>query len=115
MSADIVYREVSMAFLTSVKIKFDTHDDDKNDTTVVSVFVKNRLNNSLTSEGDADYNSNRIAFQRYQDPNDLGDGRQNPYLAFGILLGVGDTFDDPSSHEFELALRSNMITADEIV
>ena len=80
MSADIVYREVCMAFLTSVKIKFDTHDDDKNDSTWVSVFVKNRLNNSLTPEGSTDYISNWIALQRYQDPNDLGDGRQNPRL-----------------------------------
>ena len=44
-----------MAFLTSVKIRFDTHDDDKNDSTWVSVFVKNRLNNSLTPEGSTDY------------------------------------------------------------
>jgi hypothetical protein len=104
-----------MAFLTSVKIKFDTHDDDKNDKTWVSVFVKNRLNNSLSPEANTDFNANWIALQRYQDPNDLGDGRQNPYLAYGIGLGDGDTFDDPSSHEFELTLRSNMITADEIV
>ena len=104
-----------MAFLTSVKIRFDTHDDDKNDSTWVSVFVKNRLNNSLTPEGSTDYISNWIALQRYQDPNDLGDGRQNPYLAYSIGLADGDTFDDPSSHEFELTLRSNMITADEIV
>jgi phospholipase C len=104
-----------MPFLTSVKIKFDTHDDNKNDSTRVSVFVKNRLNNSLSPDGNTDLISNLIAFQRYQDPNDLGDGRQNPYLARGIGLGDGDTFDDPSSHEFELTLRSNTITADEIV
>jgi phospholipase C len=104
-----------MAFLTGVKIKFDTHDDDKNDSTWVSVFVKNRLNNSLSPEASSDFISNWIAFQRYQDPNDLGDGRQNPYLAYGIGLGDGDTFDDPSSHEFELTLSSNTITADEIV
>ena len=104
-----------MPFLTSVKIKFDTHDDDKNDKTWVSVFVKNRLNNSLTPDENTDFNANWIAFQRYQDPNDLGDGRQNPYLAFGIGFGDGDEFEDPSSHEFELTLRSNMISADEIV
>lgn len=104
-----------MPFLTSVKIKFDTHNDDKNDSTLVSVFVKNRLNNSLTPDGAADLISNWIEFHRYQDPNDLGDGRQNPYLATGISLGGGTTFDDPSSHEFELTLRSNTITTDEII
>ena len=104
-----------MPFLTSVKIKFDTHDDDKNDSTWVSVFVKNRLNNSLTPDGGGDFISNWLDFQRYQDLNDLGDGRQNPYLACAIGLGDGETFDDPSSHEFELTLRSNTITADEIV
>jgi len=104
-----------MPFLTSVKIKFDTHDDDKNDSTWVGVFVKNRLNNSLSPESSADFNSNWIEFKRYQDPNDLGDGRQNPYLAYSLGLGDNDTFDDPSSHEFELTLRSTTITADEIV
>src|SRR5262245_478970 len=104
-----------MAFLTSVKIKFDTHDDEKDDHTGVSVFVKNRLNNSLSPDENSDFISNWIALQRYQDPNDLGDGRQNPYLAYCIALGDRDTFDDPSSHEYALTLCSSTVTVDEIV
>lgn len=104
-----------MAVLTGVKIRFDTHNDDKNDSTWVSVFVKNRLNNSLTPDGNTDFISNWIALQRYRDPNDLRDGRQNPYLAYGIRLGDGETFDDPSSREFDLTLTSTTISSDQIV
>jgi hypothetical protein len=47
-----------MPFLSSVKIRFDTHDDDKEASTWVAVFVKNRLNNSLTPETTPDFISN---------------------------------------------------------
>ena len=103
------------SFLTSARIRFDTHDDNKNDSTLVSVFVKNRLANSLTPDGAADLISNWIASQRYRNPADLGDGRQNPYLAVGLSLGDGTTFDEGSSHEMELSLTSFTITHDEIV
>ncbi len=94
-----------MRTLTGVSITFDTHDDNKDDTTVVHVFVKNRLNSSLTPEQHGDYLSNRLDLSRYLE-GDLTVGERNPYLAFGEGLGAGRTFDEGSSTTFALALTS---------
>jgi hypothetical protein len=98
-----------------VSITFNTHNDDKDSDTVVHVFVKNRLNTSLSPEQNSDFISNWLAYQRYETSGDLGDDDSNPYLATGIGLGAGVTFDDPSSHEFSLTLRSSMINQTELV
>jgi phospholipase C len=103
-----------MRTLTGVSITFDTHDDNKDDTTAVHVFVKNRLNSSRTPEGHGDFVSNWLDHLRYQDDGDLVDER-NPYLAVGLGLGVDTEFEDPSSATFDLALTSDAIDVDQIV
>lgn len=44
--------------LEGVSITFNTHDDDKNASTVVHVFVKNRLSTSLSPEENSTFISN---------------------------------------------------------
>jgi Phosphoesterase family len=104
-----------MSNLSGVSITFNTHNDNKDSDTIVHVFVKNRLNTSLSPEHNGDFVSNRLAYQRYEASGDLAGDDSNPYLATGIGLGAGVTFDDPSSHEFSLALRSSTINANDIV
>ena len=104
-----------MPNLSGVSITFNTHNDNKDSDTIVHVFVKNRLNTSLSPEHNSDFVSNWLTYQRYEASGDLADDGSNPYLATGIGLGAGVTFDDPSSHEFSLALRSSTINADDIV
>ena len=121
-----------MPYLKSVNITFHTHEGTspmypgggvgtgnelvgKRPETVVHVFVKNRLSNSLTPEQDADFISNLLASQRYAATGDLNDGDRNPYLAFGIGLVSNQAFLPDSSNSFDLTLRSDHISADEIV
>ena len=87
-----------MPFLKSVTIKFDTHNDDKDASTFVHVFVKNRLNSSLSPEANRDFISNWLAFQRYLSFGDINGGDRNPYLASGFFLGRNFPFNDPSSY-----------------
>jgi phospholipase C len=98
--------------LSGIRITFHTHDDDKDDSTVVHVFVKNRSSNSLTPERDTDFISNMLGFQRHLE---IDDGDHNPYLARGIGIGATERFSDPSSRSFDLELRSNSIGIDEVV
>jgi phospholipase C len=106
-----------MAVLTDVSITFHTHNDDKNDSTVLHVFVKNRSANSQTPESNTDFISNWLALQRYLDPatGDLNDLDRNPYLAYGVHLAPGVTFDDPGTNTFSLTLSSDSIDARDIV
>jgi phospholipase C len=110
-------------YLKDVSITFNTHNDDKDASTVLHVFVKSRASTSQTPEGASDFISNWLALQRYQSMGDLGDGDRNPYLAYGLDLAKPDPpvplittigFDDPSSHTFSLQLMSDTIAADEI-
>jgi hypothetical protein len=101
--------------LTSVSIAFNTHNDSKNDSTVVHVFVKNRLNASLSPEANTDFISNLLASERYLPTGDLNDEANNPYLASGIGLAGQEEFPDPSSRTFELTLRADPISMNEIV
>lgn len=103
------------SFLTNVSIRFDTHDDDKNDTSHVHVFVKNRLNNSLSPEQNTDFISNWLAFQRYQAFGDISDGDRNPYLASKLFQGHGDTYDEGSSQTITLDLVSPTIDVNDVV
>jgi hypothetical protein len=99
------------AKLQKVTITFNTHNDNKNNSTVLHVFVKNRSNTSSTPEGATDFISNLLAFRRHeQTPWDI-----NPYLAHAVSLAQGTSFDDPSSHTFDIPLRSAPIPLDEIV
>ncbi|HEY3975837.1 MAG TPA: alkaline phosphatase family protein [Streptosporangiaceae bacterium] len=104
-----------MPSLSDVVITFNTHGDNKNDDTILHVFVKNRLSTSLSPEQNSDFISNRLAFDRYQGTADLADDDSNPYLALAVNLAAGQSFDDPSSHTFHLTLRSNDIDLNDIV
>jgi phospholipase C len=101
--------------LSDVVITFNTHGDNKNDSTILHVFVKNRLSTSLSPEQNSDYISNLLAFNRYQGAGDLNDEDSNPYLALAVNLAAGQSFDDPSSHTFHLNLAANDIDVDDIV
>ena len=104
-----------MPNLSDVVITFNTHGDNKKDSTVLHVFVKNRLSTSLSPEQDTDYISNSLSFNRYAGEGDLADEHNNPYLAFATDLAPHQAFDDPSSNTFHLTLRATDIDADEIV
>ena len=115
-----------MRTLTGVSITFHTHDDNKNDSTLVHVFVKNRLNNSRTPEQHGDYLSNRLDLARYvpaqlipglgaSPGGDLEVGERNPYLAVGEGLGAGQEFEDPSSMTFELIPAQTGLDIEQIV
>ena len=104
-----------MPYLKSVSITFHTYNDNKNASTVLHVFAKNRLSNSLSPERNIDFISNFLAHQRYLSTGDLQDDRNNPYLAYGEGLAKDEEFPDPSSRTFELTLRASNINVDEIV
>jgi phospholipase C len=104
-----------MSFLTGVNIKFRTHDDDKNPTTVVHVFVKNRLSTTQTSEQETDFISNLLAYQRYLEGGDLHDHGANPYLATKVGFAADQHFSDGSTVDFDLDLRPEPISVEEIV
>jgi Phosphoesterase family/Ricin-type beta-trefoil lectin domain-like len=105
----------TMPNLTGASITFNTHDDNKDSDTIVHVFVKNRLSTSQTPEQSSDFLSNWLAFRRYEPDGDLSDDDNNPYLATFVGIGANTTFDDPSSNNFPLALRSGTISGDDIV
>ena len=65
------------ALLTRVSIRFVTHNDNKDHDTVLNVFVKNRRTMFLSED-----------------------------LAEGLNLGGDMEFVDPSTHSFDLALKS---------
>jgi hypothetical protein len=109
------YWDPGVGVLRGVSITFDTHDDDKDNATMVHVFVKNRLNNSLTPQENSEFVSNWLALQRYVGDGDLNDGDRNPYLAYALGLGYGDEWDDPSSKTFSLKLVSPDIGVNEVV
>src|SRR6267154_138499 len=109
------YWDPGVGVLRGVSITFDTHDDDKDNATMVHVFVKNRLNNSLTPQQNSEFVSNWLALQRYVGDGDLNDGARNTYLAYGLGLGYGDEWDDPSSKTFSLKLVSPDIGVNEVV
>jgi len=108
------YWDPSPATLRGVTITFDTHHDNKDSDTIVHVFVKNRLNNSLTPQQDTDFVSNWLAFQRCQSTHDI-DGDRNPYLAYAYFLGQDDTWDNPSSHTLQLELVADDISVNGVV
>jgi len=71
--------------LTGVKIRFVTHNDNKDHDTRLDVSVKNRVSLFLSED-----------------------------LAEGLNLGGDMEFVDPSTHEFDLVLKSNTTTLKDI-
>jgi hypothetical protein len=67
-----------MRNLTGISITFNTHGDNKDESTIVHVFVKNRLGSSRTPEQHGDYISNRLDLSRYLPGGDLADGTRIP-------------------------------------
>lgn len=98
--------------LQKVTITFNTHNDNKNDDTVLHVFVKNRSHSSSTPEHATDFISNHLSYESY---DALGPWDKNPYLARFENLAPGMNFDDPSSHAFDIPLRSTPISLEEVV
>jgi len=72
--------------LTGVKIRFNTHNDNKDHDTSLNVLVKNKVNMFLSED-----------------------------IAEGLNLGGNTEFVDPSTHEFDLALKSNNMKLEDIV
>lgn len=104
-----------MPLLTGVKIQFDTHNESKDDDTVVHVFIKNRLNNTQGSESNTDFISNYLDLQRYLDTGDRHDHTSSPYLAYMVGLAAHEGFDEGSSHEFDLNLMPQPVSVEDIV
>lgn len=73
------------ALLTRVSIRFVTHNDNKDHDTILNVFVKNRRTMFLSED-----------------------------LAEGLNLGGDMEFVDPSTHSFDLALKSANFTLPDI-
>ena len=109
------YWDPTPGLLRRATINFHTHDDDKDSASVVHVFVKTRLSNSLTPESDTDYLTNLFGMQRYQPGGELSFGKRNPYLASGEYLGAGVTFDDPGDMTYELDLAATDITVNDVI
>src|SRR5262245_26220552 len=101
-----------MPNLKSIRITFNTHNDDKDNDTVLHVFVNNRSNTSATPEHETDYISNLLAWQRYEA---AGSSEINPYLGFAPFLSQEVTLGDPSSKTFDIPLRTQPIPLEEII
>ena len=73
------------AKLTGVRIRFVTHNDNKDHDTILNVSVKNKISMFLSQD-----------------------------LAEGLSVGGDMEFVDPSTHEFDLVLKSDTITLGDI-
>lgn len=74
------------AKLTGVRIRFVTHNDNKDHDTILNVTIKNKVSIFLSED-----------------------------VAEGLNLGGDMEFVDPSTHEFDLTLKSTSITLGDIV
>jgi len=92
-----------MPNLSRVNINFLTRDG-KNDTTVVHVFVKNRLNTTQTPETITTFIGSKLDHERYLPGGDLDDNGKNPYLGVGIGLAADLSFEPGEEHSFDLDL-----------
>jgi hypothetical protein len=75
-----------------IQITFDTHNDNKNASTILHVFVKNRRPDTSTPIGPAGYITNHLACQFKQRPNFAG---INEFLGCLENIPPGTAFDDP--------------------
>ena len=88
-------------------ITFDTHEDGKNDGSHVHVFVKNRLNNSLSPEQSTDF---IVELARLSRGTRLSETSATataiPISLPRLFQGHGDTYDEGSSQTIDLDLAS---------
>ena len=68
----------TVPMLQKAEIKIDCLDDGKDYSTLLHVFVKNRLKNSLSPEQNSDFISNQLVLQAYRDPANVNEAGQNP-------------------------------------
>jgi hypothetical protein len=105
-----------MRLLTGVSIRFFTHGENKEPGTVVHVFVMNRDATTATPERHTDFAAHRLDEERYEQRGDLIGENRTPYLAFGLGLGAGQTFeDDPDGVPFFLGLGAFDLDLDDVV
>ena len=91
-----------MPNLNRVTITFTTHSDDKNNDTVLHIFVKNRRGDTSFNVGQCDYITDHLAYLDTQRPNFAG---INPFLAVGEDIQQGVEFANNSGHTFDIPLR----------
>jgi phospholipase C len=108
------YWNTAPGLLRKATIRFDTHNDEKDRSTAVHVFLKTRKNDSSNPNPNPTYLSNSTAFARYASTGTLDGAGPNPYLAQGVYLAVGDQFDDPSSHTYDLDLFPDAISVNDV-
>jgi hypothetical protein len=97
--------------LSRIQITFNTHNDNKNDSTILHVFVKNRRPDTSTPLGATDYISNHLAYKFNERREFAG---INQFLGCLENVAPKTTFDDPSTHTFDIPLRSKPIPNEEI-
>jgi phospholipase C len=100
-----------MPNLNRIQIVFRTHDDPKDEHTVLHVFIKNRRPDTSTPTGQTDFISDHLSYNYNTDPNFAG---INQYLAHAENLAPRTTFDAPSTHQFDIPLRSKPIPLEEV-
>src|SRR5438309_603035 len=92
-----------MPNLSDVAITFHTHND-KDQATVVHVFVKNRQPTTATPNHATDFASNLAAYNDLLSREDVGSHAANPYIAVGVGLVKNIGFDDSSNQKFHIPL-----------
>ena len=97
--------------LSRIQITFNTHNDNKNASTVLHVFVKNRRPDTSTPVGPADFITNHLNYQFNQRPEFAG---INEYLGCLENIAPNTTFDDPSSNSFDIPLRPQPVSNEEV-
>ncbi len=100
-----------MPNLIGIQITFQTHNDDKADSTILHVFIKNRRPDTSTPEGQSDYISNHLAYEYNERPEFSG---INQFLGRLENVAPGTSFDNNSSHQFTIPLRSRPIPIEEV-
>ncbi len=113
-AVELTYWNTAPGLLRKATIRFDTHNDEKDRSTAVHVFLKTRKSDSSNPNSNPTYLSNSTAFARYASTGTLDGAGPNPYLARGVYLAVGDQFDDPSSHTYDLDLSSGAISVNDV-
>ncbi len=109
------YWDPAPGVLRKATIRFDTHDDNKDYSTAVHVFLKTRKSDSSNPNSNPTYLSNSTALARYESTGTLDGAGPNRYLASGIYLGFGSDFFTGSSHTFDLELFSEDISVNDVV
>src|SRR5450432_418874 len=105
-----------MPYLSRVNITFNTHKHARTTGTIIHVFIKNRSNTSADPEKNTSFIGNLLAYDELYDlEHTYNVNDYNLYLAFGKDLGSGIPFPNGSSHSYDLILRSDRISMEEII